>query len=113
VGVATASLAGAPRGQAFASSIEEDSVAALRRASLDLDEAAMKLEVSDRYAEADALREAAQHLRVKARDLKHSASAGETAAATQSLYRPGTTGYPATNANDDESPFHFSIGLTR
>jgi hypothetical protein len=113
VGVATASLAGAPHGKAFSSSIQEDSVAALRRASLDLDEAAMRLEVSDRYAEADALREAAQHLRVKARDLKRSASAGETAATIRSPYRPGITGYPAMNENDDESPLYFSIGLTR
>ena len=73
-------------GIAFASSIGEDSVAALRRASVDLDEAAMRLEAGDRYAEADALREAAQHLRVKARGLKQSASAGQTTTASQPPY---------------------------
>jgi hypothetical protein len=114
VGVATTSAPAAPRGMAFSSSIQEDSVAALRRASLDLDEAAMRLEVGDRYAEADALREAAQHLRAKARDLKRAASAGETAATTQSPYCPGITGYRAAEANDDESHWHVSpVGLTR
>jgi hypothetical protein len=69
----------------------EDSVAALRRASLDLDEAAMRLEVSDRYSEADALREAAQHLRIKARQLKEGASVSTTRSSTDSAVQ--ATGY--------------------
>jgi hypothetical protein len=100
--------------RAVSSSIVEDSVAALRRASLDLDEAAMRLEVSDRYTEADALREAAQHLRMKARDLKRPAAGGVTATATESLhntanvYRRGFTGYPATTADDDSATWRTS-----
>jgi hypothetical protein len=114
VGVATAALPGAPRGKAYASSIEVDSVAALRRASLELDEAAMRLEVSDRYAEADALREAAHHLRVKARDLKRLPSAGSTAAVDQPPFVPESTGYSAPKPNDDEPQWFTSpVGLTR
>jgi hypothetical protein len=98
IGVASDWLTFNPRSQAFASSIEEDPVAALRRASLDLDEAAMKLEVSDRYAEADALREAAQQLRFRARQLKQGAevTSSSSASAVQA------TGYsPATHCSED------------
>jgi hypothetical protein len=46
---------------------------ALRHASRGLDEVAANLEEQERYAEADAVREAAQQLRMKARDLKKTA----------------------------------------
>jgi hypothetical protein len=51
----------------------------------------MKLEVSDRYAEADALREAAQQLRVRARQLKGGASVSMTSSASASPVQ--ATGY--------------------
>jgi hypothetical protein len=117
--VEASTVVSAPRGRAVSSSIEEDSVAALRRASLDLDEAAMRLEVSDRYSEADALREAAQHLRMKARDLKRPATGAVTATATEfhdavTRYRTGITDYPGTNAQEDQpKAFKFSVGISR
>ena len=46
---------------------------ALRHASRGLDEVAANLEEQERYAEADAVREAAEQLRMKARDLKKTA----------------------------------------
>jgi hypothetical protein len=94
----SSTLTSSEHGRAFSSNIEEDSVAALRRASLDLDQAAMKLEVGDRYAEADALREAAQHLRIKARQLKQGAAvtSSSSASAVQA------TGYsPATHCSEN------------
>ena len=116
VGVAAASSPSAPRDQAFAKMIEEDPVAALRRASLDLDEAAMKLEVSDRYAEADALREAAQHLRIKARQFKVGQSVSATnhtnASAVQATwyapaaYCPESFIYPAPSSQNS-APYYF------
>jgi hypothetical protein len=52
---------------------QTDPMSALRHASRGLDEVAANLEEQERYSEADAVREAAQQLRVKARDLKKTA----------------------------------------
>ena len=73
----------------------ENATAALRRAGTELDEAARRLEESDRYCEADALREAAQLLRVKARGLKN----GETA--TAPIQSPKWTNENAPSAAGD------------
>jgi hypothetical protein len=53
---------------------DETPVATLRRTGMALDEAAQRLEESERYSEADALREAAQLLRLKAREFKNGQS---------------------------------------
>jgi hypothetical protein len=59
----------------------------LRQVSPGLDELANKLEDADLFAEADAVREAAQRLRLKARELK----TGATAAIGHSPWRPVST----------------------
>ncbi len=80
----------------------ENPTAALRRAGTELDEVASRLEENDRYTEADALREAAQLLRVKARGLKNGESATahmqspkwtSESAPSAADYRYGTTKY--------------------
>jgi hypothetical protein len=62
----------------FVPSRDEDSqtdpIIALRHASHGLDKVAEHLEEQERYAEADAMREAAQQLRLKARSLKNGMS---------------------------------------
>jgi hypothetical protein len=106
IGVPKDWLISAPLARAVATSIEENAVLALRGASFDLDEAAKQLEACDRYHEADALRQAAQELRIKARELKKLAHVAASPTTNGSAYGSGVVyeegGYGAANTTFDE-----------